>query len=43
MKGKGLSFAEGKHKWHTGIATEEQLKQALLELALNEEIIGEAK
>jgi transketolase len=43
VKGKGLSFAEGKHKWHTGIATEEQLKQALLELELNEEIIGEEK
>jgi len=36
-KGKGLSFAEGNHKWHTGIATEEQLRLALEELELTEE------
>lgn len=37
IKGKGLSFAEGKHKWHTGIATDEQLQLALEELELTEE------
>jgi transketolase len=34
VKGKGLSFAEGSHKWHTGIATEDQLNRARIELGL---------
>lgn len=34
IKGKGLSFAEGLHKWHTGIASEKQLEQARIELGL---------
>lgn len=37
-KAKGLSFAEGKHKWHTGVATPEQLQQAMVELELSEEL-----
>lgn len=32
VKGRGLSFAEGMHKWHTGVATDEQLAQARTEL-----------
>lgn len=35
VKGKGLSFAEGKHAWHTGVATAEQLAQARVELGLD--------
>tara|TARA_B110000503_G_scaffold29425_1_gene47176 strand:- start:9879 stop:10781 length:903 start_codon:yes stop_codon:yes gene_type:complete len=41
VKGKGLSFAEGKHKWHTGIATEEQLKVAEIELRIGKEKGGD--
>jgi transketolase len=37
VKGKGLSFAEGRHAWHTGIATPEQLDQARVELSIDEE------
>ncbi|MFI8595570.1 transketolase [Microbacterium sp. NPDC078428] len=32
VKGRGLSFAEGQHKWHTGVATAEQLTLARTEL-----------
>lgn len=32
VKGKGLSFAEGRYTWHTGIATPEELSQAEAEL-----------
>ncbi|MGH3386573.1 MAG: transketolase [Nocardioidaceae bacterium] len=31
-KGKGLSFAEGRHTWHTGLATDEELARARVEL-----------
>jgi len=41
-KGKGLSFAEGRHTWHTGIATADQLHQAALELGLGHEEVGRA-
>jgi len=34
VKGKGLSYAEGKYAWHTGSATDSQLQQALEELDL---------
>ncbi len=33
VKGRGLSFAEGQHKWHTGVANDDQLAQARIELA----------
>lgn len=32
VKGRGLSFAEGQHKWHTGVANDQQLAQAREEL-----------
>ncbi len=32
VKGSGASFAEGQHKWHNGIATDEQLDLAHMEL-----------
>lgn len=31
-KGRGVSFAENMHKWHTGVANDEQLAQARAEL-----------
>lgn len=33
VKGKGLSFAEGQHKWHTGVASEVELELARQELS----------
>lgn len=33
-KGRGLSFAEGRHTWHTGIANEDELAQARAELGI---------
>lgn len=42
VKGKGLSFAEGKHKWHTGQATPEELAQARAELGV-EDTLEEAR
>jgi transketolase len=32
IKGKGVSFMEGKSQWHGGAPTDEQLEQALKEL-----------
>lgn len=32
-KGRGISFTEGTYRWHNGVATEEQLAIARLELA----------
>lgn len=32
VKGKGLSFAENKYAWHTGVANDAQLAQARIEL-----------
>ena len=40
VKGKGLSFAEGKHKWHTGVATDEELARAQVELAVDDMVKG---
>lgn len=37
VKGKGLSYAEGKYTWHTGSATDQELQQALEELDLTSE------
>jgi transketolase len=36
VKGKGLSFAEGNHKWHTGVANADQLAKAQVELGLTD-------
>lgn len=33
VKGRGLSFAEGQHKWHTGVANDEQLASAREQLS----------
>ena len=41
VKGKGLSFAEGTHAWHTGIADAGQLQQARVELDIAEETAPE--
>jgi len=38
VKGRGLSFAEGNHAWHTGIANEQQLDQARTELQVAAEL-----
>lgn len=40
VKGKGLSFAEGQHKWHTGLATDEELVQARIELGIDDALEG---
>lgn len=37
IKGKGVSFTEGKHKWHNGVATPEQLVIAARDLGLTTE------
>ena len=36
VKGKGVSFAEDKYKWHFGVMTESRYKKALAELGVNE-------
>ena len=36
IKGKGVSFMENVAKWHHGVPTEEQLKQAIDELNAQE-------
>ena len=33
-KGKGLSFTEGKHAWHSRVPSEEDVRQAIAELGL---------
>jgi transketolase len=40
VKGKGLSFAEGRHKWHTGVATADELAQAQAELGVDSMVKG---
>lgn len=35
-KGRGISFTEGQYTWHNGVATEEQLAQARLDLGIDE-------
>jgi transketolase len=42
IKGKGVSFAENSHKWHTGLATEDQLDIAAAELAIDDSRGGSA-
>lgn len=36
-KGRGISFLEGRFKWHNGVATDEQLATARAELGIDEE------
>ncbi len=42
VKGKGVSFMEGVVKWHHGVPSEAELKQALSELDAAEAILKEA-
>ncbi len=37
VKGRGLSFAEGRHAWHTGLASAEELVLARRELGIGED------
>ena len=37
LKGKGLSFTEGKHVWHSKVPSEEEVEKALVELGLSRE------
>ena len=38
IKGKGVSFTEGKHEWHSKVATKEELKIIAEELGIQEEL-----
>jgi len=38
IKGKGVSFTEGKHEWHSKVATKEELKLIAAELGIQEEL-----
>src|SRR3990172_7883162 len=37
VKGKGLSFTEGRHHWHSRVATPDEVAQARLELGIDEQ------
>ena len=39
IKGKGVHFTEGKHEWHSKIATKEELKIIAQQLGIEEEIV----
>jgi transketolase len=36
IKGKGVSFTEGKHEWHSKVATKEELNIIAEELGIQE-------
>jgi transketolase len=36
VKGKGVHFTEGKHEWHSKVATKEELKVIAQELGIEE-------
>jgi len=36
VKGKGVHFTEGKHEWHSKVATKEELKTIAEELGVTE-------
>jgi transketolase len=38
IKGKGVSFTEGKHEWHSKVASKEELKIIAAELGIKEDI-----
>ncbi len=38
IKGKGVSFTEGKHEWHSKVASKEELKLIAAELGIEEEL-----
>ena len=37
VKGRGLSFTEGRHHWHSRVATPDEVAQARLELGIDEQ------
>lgn len=39
VKGRGVSFAEGRYTWHTGVATPDELHRASLELGVTDETV----
>jgi transketolase len=39
VKGKGVHFAEGKHEWHSKVATKEELKIVAAELGIEEAVL----
>jgi transketolase len=39
IKGKGVHFTEGKHEWHSKIATKEELEVIAKELNIEEAIV----
>jgi transketolase len=43
VKGKGVSFMENVAKWHHGVPSESELKQALADLDAAEAKLKEAK
>jgi transketolase len=38
IKGKGVRLTEGKHAWHSKVATQEELKEVAAELGIEEEL-----
>jgi transketolase len=40
VKGRGLSFTEGRHEWHAKVATADDVAAARLELGLAEEVVS---
>ena len=36
IKGKGVHFTEGKHEWHSKVATKDELKIVAKELGIEE-------
>jgi transketolase len=38
IKGKGVSFTEGKHEWHSKVASKEELELIAAELGVEEEL-----
>ena len=39
VKGKGVRFTEGKHEWHSKVATQEELKIIAEELGIQEALV----
>src|ERR1700750_92882 len=39
VKGKGVRFTEGKHEWHSKVATKEELKIIAEELGIEEALV----
>jgi transketolase len=39
VKGKGVYFTEGKHEWHSKVATKEELRIIAEELGIEEALV----